>query len=81
MVWFLNGDLKMGLKILFTVQNVRYSDGLPSHVTLPIEHLTSMALLVLLKSVSLLTTIRPDGRISDPQCSKLARYSDPHYTT
>ena len=40
MVRYSNGDLKTRQKKAFTVQNVRYSNGQPSHVTLPFEYLT-----------------------------------------
>ena len=40
MIRFLNGGLKTRLETLFMVQNVRYSNGQPSHVTLPFEYHT-----------------------------------------
>ena len=42
MVWYSNGGLKTGMKKACMVQNVRYSNGPPSHVTVLFEYRVPM---------------------------------------
>ena len=58
-VWYSNGGLKTGLKkSLFMVQNVRYSNGPPSHMTLPFEYRTPVLSSIQVFSIQMVTVVR-----------------------
>ena len=58
-VWYLKGGLKSGLKkSLFMIQNVCYSNGLLSHMTLPFKYSTPILSIIQMNLVFMCSVFR-----------------------